>query len=145
MKVIGFVLSFLLLHTFSPDQKPAVNDYVGVEISVKQKKLKAGTAGDVLISLKPKKGIHITADPPFSLSLDTLKQFFSSGKPDFKKDDKGYVNTESAIRQEILVAKTTPVGSYKLKTTFIYYYCSDEEGWCSRFKQPLELSVTVVK
>lgn len=119
------------------------NDNVDVKFNLKQKEFQSGETGYFLISFKPKKGIHITTDPPFEFTFDTLKQFFSAGKAEFAKDKKEYLKTQQSVKQDFSIAKRTPPGSYNVKGTLVYYYCSDKEGWCSRFRQPVELTLTV--
>ena len=144
MKSLFIILLFLVC--FLPGYAQLnIKEDVAVVTALQQSVLKAGTAGQLTISLKPKKGIHVTADPPFTFSLDTLTQFFSVGKPNFTKDGKGYVDTRHQIRHELSVAKTTPPGSYRVKGVFTYFYCSDAEGWCSRFRHPVELTVNVAR
>src|SRR5712692_5873412 len=117
------------------------NEYVKCEIVLHEKELKAGSSGYLLISFKPKKGIHVTTDPAFHLSLDTLQQFFSLGKAEFSEDANGYLNSGKTVRQPLTVAKKVMPGSYVVKGTLVYYYCSENDGWCSRFRQPVELTL----
>ncbi len=148
MKFFFVVLFTLLLppHPALADAKLAEeNEYVKCEIVLQQKELKAGSTGYVLISFKPKRGIHITTDPPFRISLDTVQQFFRLGKALFSKDARGYLNSQETVRQPLMVARTVTPGTYRLGGTLIYYYCSENDGWCSRFKQPIELTLTIAK
>jgi hypothetical protein len=143
MKYFVVIGLFLLPTSSSKSSDKIVNEMVAVELNLPQQQLRAGETGTVLIFFKPKKGIHITTDPLFELTFDTLTQFFSTGKTTFEKDKKEYLKTQQPVKQRFLVAKKTLPGSYRLKGTLIYYYCSDKEGWCSRFKQPVELTITV--
>lgn len=144
MKLLSvFVLAILAPFPSGTLDEKTSNDKVEVEFNIKQKEFRSGETGYFLISFKPKKGIYITTDPPFEFTFDTLKQFFSISKAVFVKDGKGYLKAQQSVRQHFLIAKGTPSGSYKVKGTLIYYYCSDDEGWCSRIKQPVELALTV--
>lgn len=127
------------------DKSVSENEHVKCDIVLKQKELRAGELGYFLILFKPKKGIRITTDPPFQVSLDTTQQFFSLGKAEFSQDANGYLNSEKAVRQSFTITRMTKPGSYALKGTLIYYYCSDGEGWCSRFIQPIELKLMITK
>ena len=148
MKLL-FVTLFLLVSVPFPllggGKSAAENEYVKCEIVLQQKELKAGSSGYVLISFQPKKGIHITTDPPFRISLDTSRQVFTLGKAEFSRDDNGYLNSRKGVRQPLTVAGTAAPGSYAMRGTLIYYYCSENDGWCSRFKQPIDLTFTVTK
>lgn len=121
----------------------ANNDLVDVRVEVTESTFRPGTAAHFLISFRPKKGINITTDPAFEFSFDTLKQFFSAGKATFVKDAKGYLKPQQPVKQQFAIAKQTPPGSYRVRGTLVYYYCSDAEGWCSRFRQPVELTFVV--
>lgn len=121
----------------------SANEMVDVKLTVEQSQLRPGETGTVLISFKPKKGISITTDPMFELTIDTLKQFFALGNTTFVKNTKGCLEPNRSVEQRLIVARETPPGVYCIRGTFLYYYCSDKEGWCSRFRQPVELSLTV--
>ena len=144
-----FVVFFPLLlaphHSVADGKSTVKNEYVRCEIVLQQKELKAGSSGYVLFSFMSKKGFHVTTDPPFQISLDTLQQFFTLGKAEFSKDTNGYLSPEQTVRQPLTVAKMVVPGSYDLKGTLIYYYCSESDGWCSRFKQPIELTLKITK
>lgn len=121
----------------------STNALVDVKLTVEQRHLRPGETGAVLISFKPKKGISITTDPMFELTIDTLEQFFALGRITFAKNAKGCLEPNRSVEQRLIVARETPPGVYYIRGTFLYYYCSDQEGWCSRFRQPVELSLTV--
>lgn len=143
--LVSFTLS-LAPHYVPADGKPTEeNEYVKCEIVLQHKEMKAGSTGYVLISFRPKNGIHITTDPPFRISLDTLQRFFTLGKALFSKDARGYLNSHETVRQSFTIAKTVTAGTYTLGGTLIYYYCSENDRWCSRFKQPIALSLTIAK
>lgn len=144
MKSLIIILS--LLACFIPcSAQMNVKEDVAVVTKLQQKELNPGASGQIVISIKPNKGIHVTTDPPFLFTLDSLKEYFSLGQPDFAKNEKGYVDAKKPIRHELSVAKNTPAGSYTLKGVFTYFYCSDAEGWCSRFRHPVELTVNVAR
>lgn len=146
MKGLFTILAVLSICTASGrGNDKSGNDLVGINFSLNQKEFKAGGAGYFLISFKPKKGIHITTDPPFHVSLDTAGKIFSLGKVEFSQDASGYVDPQKSVLQRFTIAKTTPPGSYELKGILTYYYCSDEAGWCSKFKQPIHLTFTLTK
>ena len=140
---IAIIFSSFLL---AGEKPPATNKYVKVEIAVQQKQLQAGTTGQLLISLKPQKGIHINIQPPLSVTLDDDSSAALSGTMVFstvKKDTLELLDSSKPIKQSFTLAKQIKPGKMFLKGSFVYFYCSDAEGWCSRFKQPFNVEVTV--
>ncbi|MBI3765236.1 MAG: hypothetical protein HY277_01880 [Ignavibacteriales bacterium] len=58
--IIFFVLSLVTLQRSVAGDKPAAaNEYVKFGLSLSQKSLKPGAKAQLLLSLTPKKGIHI--------------------------------------------------------------------------------------
>ena len=123
---------------------PPLNKHVKFSAAVKEKKLKPGSTATLLFSLTPDKGIHINLDPPVSFQLDTTLVGFAPGSIDLPKK-KTFLDASKPIRQSILLAKMLKVGDSIIRGTLTYYYCSDAEGWCSRFKQPVELKLTIAQ
>lgn len=122
------------------------NEYVKTEISLKQNKLKAGASGQVLFSLRPKKGIHVNLAPAVEVKLDSSDLIALSGKPEIPRDKKtDFLDPLMPIKQSFTLSKKTKPGMVALKGMLTYYYCSDAEGWCSKFKQPIEMKITVVQ
>jgi len=123
------------------------NKYVEYSASLKAVKLKPGATGQLLITLKPQSGIHINLDPPLSVVFDSSTAFAPAGKldiPAMKK--KKFLDHTKAISVPFTLARSlTPGTTVTLKGTMTYYYCSDAEGWCSRFKQTVEIQCAVVK
>ncbi len=134
--------SFLL----AGEKPPTTNKYVKVDVAVQQKQLQAGATGQLLISVKPQKGIHVNIQPPLSITLDDDSATTLSGTMVFstvKKDTLELLDPSKPIKQSFTLAKRIKPGTMVLKGSFVYFYCSDAEGWCSRFKQPFTIEVTV--
>ena len=126
--------------------KPRTNEYVTVKFALQQNKLKPGTMGELVISFKPRDGIHINLDPPISIKFDTSDAITSIEKPILPAPTKEkYFDTARPIKQRFTVSKKIKPGIMTLKGTLSYFYCSGTDGWCSRFKQPFEISVTITK
>ena len=122
------------------------NEYVTSSISLQKTKLKAGSSGTLLISLKPKKGIHINLNPKIEITIDSSSAIIPAGKPEIPQNQKkDFFDPEKPIRQAFMVSGNVKPGAVDLTGTLTYYYCSDAEGWCSKFKQPLNLKVIVTK
>lgn len=142
LSIVLLIGSFFVFGGSTP-----VNKYVEYSATLKQDKLKPGGSGKLLIALKPQRGIHINLDPPLSVILDSSVALASSGKieiPKMKREK--FLDPRKPISVPFVLAQSlTPGSRVTLKGTLIYYYCSDAEGWCSRFKQPVEIQCTVVK
>ena len=137
------LLSFLA--STAGGEKPAiVNQYVKFSSKLSNSSLKAGRNGHLLVSLKPVKGIHINLKPAMSVRFDSLSEVRPNGDLEIPKKGE-YLDAAGNIRIPIIVPASRKPGSAALKAELTYYYCSDAEGWCSRFKQPIELSLTVAK
>lgn len=126
------------------DNPSPANEYVKCAVTLKENSLRAGSRRNLLIALKPKAGIHVNIKPPIGIVLDSTGVIEKVESPMIPKADT-LLNTSKPISQPIVVAKSVKPGAVTLKGTITYYYCSDAEGWCSRFKQPFELTVNVVK
>jgi len=144
--LFSFLFSLLMLISPGEKSKPGENKYVQCEIKLVEQSLKAGATGTVQISLKPTKGIHINLDPPMSLNLDKYAAISKIEKLNTPKDKKhDYLDAGKPVTAKFTVAKNAKPGSIKLIGTFMYFYCSDAEGWCNRFKQPVELTLNITK
>ncbi len=141
-----FLISLTSLTFGSEKSKPVLNKHVQFKVSIVEKAIKPGSAGTIQISLTPVKGIHINLDPPMSLKLDSTA---SITKVDelitHKNDANGYLDFSKPITVKFSVAKNTKPGKLSLKGIFIYFFCSDAEGWCNRYKQPIDLIANISK
>lgn len=130
----------------SNDKPAQSNKYVVFSASLSNARIKQGGSGELQLSLKPVKGIHINATPPLQLKLDSLEGLSLNGSPVIPKAKKpDYVDTSTPIRQRFTIASSLSPGTHALKGMLTYYYCSDAEGWCSKYKQPIEVKLTVVQ
>jgi hypothetical protein len=147
--MIRYRLLFLLLLTASilvAGDKSQTNEFVSVKVTLKKNIIKAGSTGELIVSLKPTNGIHINIDPPVTIKLDSTGIDISTSKmvvPASTKEK--YLDITKPIKQEFTVAKTMRPGKTILKGIISYFYCSGSDGWCSRFKQPFEIPLTVTK
>ncbi len=120
------------------------NEHVKFSISLKEKSLRPGATGNLLVRLQPKRGIHINLKPPISIAIDSSAIIARAGTPDIPKADT-FLNSSKPIKQPFTLTKNAKRGAAVLKGTITYFYCSDADGWCSRFKQPFEVMVKVAK
>ena len=100
---------------------------------------------EISFFLDPIDGIHINTNPKFELILDKKSTIEVIGKPSFQKNENGYLDTQAAIKFSVKPKASTKTGKQTLKGKLNYFYCSDKEGWCNRFSQPFEASITVTK
>jgi len=140
--IISIIAGLLSTTSIAGNVRLTNNKYVTVNVDIKGNKLKAGSSIEMLISLKPVDGIHINLKPAIELTLDSLSSAALSGTMKIPKGPE-YLDTSSPITQRILLAKKVKPGNVALKGMLTYYYCSDKEGWCSKFKQPIEITLTV--
>lgn len=122
------------------------NKYVKVEFLLKQKTVKAGTTVDLLITFKPKKDIYINIDPPMTVKLDSSDFITTVGKLIIPKTTKSeYLDISKPVKQQFEISKKTKPGTIRLRGLLTYFYCTGTDGWCSRFKQPIDISLIVTK
>ncbi len=140
----GFFIIITFFMTAIAGTPTTTNDYVKFSINVKEKSIKAGAQGTLQISLMPKKGIHINLVPPITIALDSEIIVTTVGKPSISKID-SFLNPQKPIEQSIHLPQKIKAGTIDIKGTITYFYCSDTEGWCSRFKQPFTATVSVRK
>ncbi len=128
------------------DNAKATNANVKVQVHLSRQTFKAGDTGELTIMLEPAEGFHINANPPVELRLDDPKTIMLKGALTQAVDRKnGYLSTRTPVRQTFYVPKETPAGSHTITGTVTYFYCSDTEGWCQRYKQPVSVSFTLAK
>ena len=143
--LIGIVV-FFFSHAYSVDKPPAQNTYVQFHVQVKQKSLSPGATGDLLISLKPQEGIHINLQPAPDVRLDSASLVTLTGRLDAPRQSAAnYLDASMPIKQQFVVPKSAHPGTLAIRGTIIYYYCSDADGWCSRFKQSFLIDLTVAR
>ncbi len=142
----SILISTILLSTITvkSGNNNKINEYVQVDILTDKKIFKAGTFGEIIIKFKPKNGIHINLDPPISINLDSQASVRASGKSFFKKEDETeYLDVSKPVKQKFFIPRNITSGKHKIKGMLTYFYCSNTEGWCSRFKQPFELDIRI--
>jgi hypothetical protein len=143
--IVVFFVSFSLLQvSVAGNPSPATNLHVKYSAEIKQQRVKAGSTIDLLIKLQPEKGIHINLEPPLSLALDSSTTTTVKGKLSIPAANK-FLDASKPLKQSIVLSSSVKPGKQTIKGILTYYYCSDAEGWCSKFKQPVELTLNVVK
>ncbi len=134
---------FLTCAVFAGDAGKT-NSYVEFSASVEVSAGSSGGGGTLLFTLKPVEGIHLNSQPAPTFVVDSSSGVKTSGGLELTTLEKStFLNPKKPIRQKFTFPAATKAGTVNVKGTLIYYYCSDAEGWCSRFKQPVDLTVTV--
>lgn len=148
MAIFTFLLLWLYLTPAGPGdgKSTPTNEFVALRYTLKESRLKSGSEGVLLMTLSPVKGIHVNLIPPMSFTFDSSAVLASAGTLVIPPDSaKGYLDATKPVRQPFRLSKPLKPGKHTVTGTFIYYYCSDAEGWCSRFRQPISLTLEVVK
>lgn len=91
----------------------------------------------------PIAGIHVNTTPVFELRLDKNSPFELVGKPKFHPDENDYLAPRSPVTFSIKSKKGAAPGKQTLSGKLNYFYCSDKEGWCNRFTQPISITIDV--
>jgi len=139
-----FLTVILTSGLFAGGERSTDNPAVQCTVTVSQPRFRAGTTGRVFISLKPKEGIHVNLNPPIQIRLDSTGLFAFVGTPGIPKIDSQF-NASKPVVLPFELSKNARLGSHSVRGTIAYFYCSDIEGWCSRFKQPIEIKITVAR
>ena len=122
------------------------NPHVKVDVSVEPSSLKPGASGEIRIRFHPTEGIHVNATPPTELNLSDASPLTLIGKPSVPTDSTtGYLDAEKPITYTFAVSSTAQPGTAEVNGTLVYYFCSDEEGWCLRWKDDVSLTVSVTR
>ncbi len=120
------------------------NRYVQVEVTVAAQAMKADGSGELRIAFAPAEGIHITATPAVEFQPDSACVFVKKGRAAQHPDTiTGFLSTGTPVLQAFGVAAGTPPGRHVLRGSVVYFYCSDTEGWCMRYRQRIELPITI--
>ena len=145
MKLFVYIITLILFvfPTSSPYDEEN-NEYVQVSFSLKPDTLRPGSEAKIFIQFLPQKGIHINIDPPIELEID--KKVASKIKFDYSKNKSGeYLDHNKPVVQTIKLNKNLKIGKSKLKIKLTYFYCSEEEGWCSRANKEIDLNFILKK
>ena len=144
--ILAFLVFFIPGAVISGEKGLQESKYVGLEVRLVRKELKSGETANLLIKFKPRKGIHINSVPPVEIKLDTADAIISAGKPEIPAVKKGdYFDVSKPIRQSFALSKNLKPGVIKLNGILTYFYCSEAEGWCRKFKHPFEFSIKIIK
>ena len=149
MKLLILLLfSFLLCEVFAaqPQKKMKQNPSMATEFMVNKQKMKSNGDGLILAKFIPAPGIHFNAEILPEFYVDSLAPVFFSGDaeiPKIKKKGKELLDERKPVTQKFAVKKNAKKGTYTIKATCTYFYCSEKEGWCNRFTVPFEFLLVI--
>ncbi len=139
-----FLICFFLGIPSAEKQKVMENQYVKVNVALPDS-VEAGGRGRILLAFSPADGIHVTVDPTMEVSLKKNRVFTIQGDPEVSIDkESGFLSSSHPVEQRFSISPSTKPGMYSMKGTIVYYFCSDAEGWCRKFVQPISLTLHVV-
>ena len=146
---MNILFSLLIMVALSSPPESATrdkNEHVGFGARLAHVTLKPGASGEVLLVFTPKEGIHINTDPPMEFEWNRNRYVHFDSTTSLPKDEKtGYLDASKPVRYTFTLSGTIPSGKHTVQGTVRYFFCSDSEGWCNRFVQPVELSFTVIR
>ena len=122
---------------------PPSNPYVKVQTKLTKFPLPPGGEGEIQFTLTPAEGIHVNADPAPAFVLDSGTVVEVRGTPRWSKRDDTTLSPIEPVRQKIVIASDARAGVHRIVGTFTYYYCSETEGWCMRYREAVRLTVNV--
>ena len=143
MSLILFLFSFILLQNDSLKQNE--NEHVKLISKISTDSVKSGKTFSISFKFNPSDKIKINSEPEieFHLEINNLIKFESQSLP--KVDSLGYIKTESEIIFNFQARENIKQANTKIIGTLVYYYCSQNEGWCSKYKQKIEFPITITK
>lgn len=120
------------------------NPSVACAVTVREPKSGPGSTITLEVKLTPVQGVHINMTPPIDVRLDSNAVIGSAGALQFPKPTKdGYFDATRPFTLPITLARSAVRGKQTISGTVVYFFCSDKDGVCSRFKQKFEVSLTV--
>jgi hypothetical protein len=127
-------------------QQTNENQYVKVNVTLSDSTLAPGGRGRIHLAFSPIDGIHINIDPAVEVSLKNNRVAKLQGDPEMGiNKESGFLSTSHPVEQEFSVLPFANPGTYRLSGTIVYYFCSDTEGWCRKFRQPITLKLHVAR
>lgn len=122
------------------------NAHVKFDIRLASTTIAQGGAGKIILYLTPNEGIHINTDPAMEFEFEKQPFIYCTGMTSLPTNTKtGYLIPEKPIQYSFTLDKKISKGKHSLKGSVRYFFCSDTEGWCNRFVQPIDLHFTVTR
>ncbi len=146
MRIVPALLMTAFLLTATRPAGSEERREVKCDIQLASASMKAGATGEIILTFMPDEGIHINTDPAmeFEFAKDPTVHF--TGITSLPKAPKtGYLDARRPVKYGFTLDKKIRKGKHTVTGTVRYYFCSDAEGWCNRFSQPIHLTFTVTQ
>ena len=139
---LTMVLSLLIIESEASGAETKQNEYVHVEVALSKQIVMPGDKIDLRVIFTPAEGIHVTADPAVTISVSPSALVQLRGKHTQTVDSSsGYLSAGAPVIQPIRISSSASPGKHLLNAGIIYYFCSDEAGWCRKFVQTVKLEL----
>jgi hypothetical protein len=119
-----------------------------IESRTRSQPLVPGVEGTVRIGLSVKKGFKVAKRPSPKIDLGTNPSFETAVAVGFAENapgkDSDYFGGFKEIELRVLPNRNTKAGNYSLEAKLTYFYCSEEDKYCSRSVETLPIPLEVV-
>jgi hypothetical protein len=117
---------------------------VHVTVGLSRTTLRPGQTENLQIAFSTADDIYVIARPTVEIRLASTQLVTLIGSPNQDVDrSTGYISTRSPVTQRITVSKGTHEGTYTVKGSLVYFYCSRSKGWCRKQVEPFEIRITI--
>jgi hypothetical protein len=107
----------------------------------------AGTEGRVRMDLSVKEGFKVAKRPAPKLQLNSTPSFGLTLSTGFVESvpgkDPDYFGGFRPVELKVIPAKATKAGRYGLEAKLTYFYCAEQEKYCSRSVENVTIPVEV--
>ena len=113
-----------------------------------QQTVVSGVEGKLRIELAVKEGFKVAKRPAPILLIKPATQFevvVGGFSESVSSKDSDYFGGFKPLELRIAPAKTAQAGRYSLEAKLTYFYCSEQEKYCSRSVETLAIPVEVAK
>ena len=113
-----------------------------------QQAVASGVEGKLQIELAVKEGFKVAKRPAPKLQINPTTQFdvvVGGFSESVASKDAEYFGGFRPLELRIVPAKTTQAGKHVLEAKLTYFYCSEQDKYCSRSVEALTIPVEVAK
>jgi len=113
-----------------------------------QQAVASGVEGKLQIELKVKEGFKVAKRPAPKLQINPTTQFdvvVGGFSESVASKDAEYFGVFRPLELRIVPAKTIQAGKHVLEAKLTYFYCSEQDKYCSRSVEALTIPVEVAK
>jgi uncharacterized protein (DUF58 family) len=107
----------------------------------------AGKEGRVRMDLSVKEGFKVAKRPAPKLQLNSTPSFGLTLSTGFVESapgkDPDYFGGFGPVELKVIPAKATKAGRYELEAKLTYFYCAEQEKYCSRSIENLTIPIEV--